>query len=189
MDTKERIRRAALDLFSVRGFEAASIRDICAVVGIKESTVYFHYKNKQAVYDHLLADVRSRMDAMKAQFMGRFSLQSHVTEEAFVGVALHYLHQFFLDDAMRKFIDMLSIERLKSGDAACLYQSLVFDIPIEHHAMVFQQMNRMGIFAAEDTVALAREYQFAIFGAFMSGAADPELAAMIRRIYKRECAK
>jgi len=189
VDTKEHIRRVALDLFSVRGYDAVSIRDICAVVGIKESTVYFHYKNKRDIYDHLIADVGAHMEEMRVRFLQRFSLAESVIEEAFIAVALHYLHHFFLADSIQKFINMLSIERLKNEEAAGLYQSLVFDMPIEHQAMVFEQMKHMGIFASDDPVSLAREYQFAIYGAFMSGASDQELAAMIRRLYRRECAQ
>jgi len=189
LGTRERIRQAALDLFAVRGYDAVSIRDICSVVGIKESTVYFHYKNKQDIFDRLLADVRTHMEEMRKRFLERFSLAGHVTEEAFIHVALHYLHHFFLDVSIHKFIDMLSLERLKNENAAQLYHSLVFCMPIEHHALVFEQMNKMGVFAADDPLCLAREYQFAIYGAFMGGASDEELAAMIRRLYRRECTR
>jgi AcrR family transcriptional regulator len=39
MNTKEKILREALDLFSVNGFEAVSMRDIASAVGIKESSL------------------------------------------------------------------------------------------------------------------------------------------------------
>lgn len=53
-NTKQRILNVALDLFSQKGFSAASIRDICKVVDIKESSVYYHFKNKLAIFDELL---------------------------------------------------------------------------------------------------------------------------------------
>ena len=53
-ETKQKILDVALDLFSQKGFSAVSIRDICKVVEIKESSVYYHFKNKQAVFDELL---------------------------------------------------------------------------------------------------------------------------------------
>ena len=54
-DTRERILEVSLELFSLRGTEAVSIRDICAQVGIKESSVYYHFKNKQAIVDEIYA--------------------------------------------------------------------------------------------------------------------------------------
>ena len=43
-ETKQKILDVALDLFSQNGFSAVSIRDICKVVDIKESSVYYHLK-------------------------------------------------------------------------------------------------------------------------------------------------
>ena len=51
---KERIMDVALHMFAERGYEAVSIRDICGVVGIRESTLYYHYKNKQDILDSLV---------------------------------------------------------------------------------------------------------------------------------------
>ena len=53
-DTKQKILNVSLDLFSQKGFSSVSIRDICAQVNIKESSVYYHFKNKQAIFNELL---------------------------------------------------------------------------------------------------------------------------------------
>jgi len=52
--TKQKILDVSLDLFSQNGFSAVSVRDICKRVGIKESSVYYHFKNKQSILDDLL---------------------------------------------------------------------------------------------------------------------------------------
>ena len=41
METKEIIQEAALDLFSQKGFDSSSVRDIAAKTGIKDSSLYF----------------------------------------------------------------------------------------------------------------------------------------------------
>lgn len=185
MDTKQRITGTALALFAQRGYQAVSIRDICAAVGIKESTVYYHFKSKRDIFDTLLAQVRAHMEAMKARFLGRFEETFEVTEEAFVAVALQYLHGYFQADPTRSFIGMLSMERLSDPEAAAVYQALVFDAPLAHQAAVFAQMSERGIFAPDDADLLAREYHYAVYGSFMSGADDADLAALIRRVYRR----
>ena len=53
MNTKDRILETALSMFSEHGYDPVSIRDICGAVGIKESTVYYHFKNKQDILDSL----------------------------------------------------------------------------------------------------------------------------------------
>ncbi len=51
--TKDRILSAALDLFADYGFHGVSIRSITARVGIKESSLYNHYKHKEDIADHI----------------------------------------------------------------------------------------------------------------------------------------
>jgi AcrR family transcriptional regulator len=58
--TKEKIINIAFKLFLENGYEATNIRDICDEVGIKSSTIYFHYKSKQDlfmyIYDETIRD-------------------------------------------------------------------------------------------------------------------------------------
>ena len=54
MKTKEKILKEALFLFSDRGFHAVSVRDIAKAVGIKESSLYNHFKNKQDIFDSIV---------------------------------------------------------------------------------------------------------------------------------------
>ena len=53
MGTKERIFDEALQLFSERGFDGVSIRDIASAVGIKESSIYNHYRGKKTIMDDI----------------------------------------------------------------------------------------------------------------------------------------
>jgi len=47
--TKQKIFDVAVDLFSQKGFNGVSIREIARNVGIKESSLYNHYTNKEAI--------------------------------------------------------------------------------------------------------------------------------------------
>lgn len=47
MTTKDNIIEQALRLFSAKGFEAVSVRDIARAVGIKESSLYYHFKTSR----------------------------------------------------------------------------------------------------------------------------------------------
>jgi AcrR family transcriptional regulator len=53
VETKQKIFEAAVDLFSQKGFSGVSVREIARAVGIKESSIYNHYKNK----DDILANI------------------------------------------------------------------------------------------------------------------------------------
>ena len=56
-NTKQAILEAALDLFSVQGFEATSISQITNAVGIRKASLYSHFENKQAILDALVQEV------------------------------------------------------------------------------------------------------------------------------------
>lgn len=54
MTTKDRIFEAAVHLFATRGFHGTSIRDIAREVGIKESSIYNHFRGKDAILQAIL---------------------------------------------------------------------------------------------------------------------------------------
>ena len=57
-NTKQEILEAALELFSVQGFEATSISQIASAVGIRKASLYSHFENKQAILDKLRLEQR-----------------------------------------------------------------------------------------------------------------------------------
>lgn len=56
-NTKKEIIEAALELFSVQGFEATSISQIASAVGIRKASLYSHFESKQAILDELVKEV------------------------------------------------------------------------------------------------------------------------------------
>ena len=52
--TKDKIFDVSIDLFSQKGFDAVSVREIARKVGIRESSIYNHYKNKEAILDAII---------------------------------------------------------------------------------------------------------------------------------------
>lgn len=48
-DTREAIRAVALELFSTKGFEQTSLREIAERVGLTKASLYYHYSSKQAL--------------------------------------------------------------------------------------------------------------------------------------------
>ena len=47
--TRERILDAAIDLFAQNGFHGSSVRELAKSVGIKESSIYNHFKGKDGI--------------------------------------------------------------------------------------------------------------------------------------------
>lgn len=49
MNTKEKIFDVSLDLFSKKGYDSVSLREIADEVGIRKSSIYSHYSSKEAI--------------------------------------------------------------------------------------------------------------------------------------------
>ena len=61
---QQQILDCARQVFSERGFHAASIADICAAAGIGRGTLYLYFKNKKDVFTALIREVLARVQAL-----------------------------------------------------------------------------------------------------------------------------
>src|SRR5689334_13252258 len=62
--TKDVIREAALQLFSTKGFDHSSLREVADAVGITKASLYYHYASK---VDLLIAIIEPMFDELRAQ--------------------------------------------------------------------------------------------------------------------------
>lgn len=70
-DTADVIRRSALKLFAHEGYEATSMREIAAAVGIQAGSLYNHFSSKEEILWDLtrgaLLDLREQIDTSLAE--------------------------------------------------------------------------------------------------------------------------
>ncbi len=197
-DTKEKILNVALDMFSVNGYTAVSVRDIGKAVGIKESTIYYHYKNKEDIFQTLLDRAEQLMHIRKESFNNALYAVSKIECEKFIDAGLAYIEGYLLEDRIHKFIRMLTIEMQRNRNAEIIYHKLHFTIPLEHHKNVFTFMMDKGYTKEDNPDFLAAEYQSIIlyvFQKYFSGpdaltdelksAAKQELTILLERFFTR----
>src|SRR5437588_5922291 len=53
-DRRRQLLETALDLFSRKGFEGATTREIAAAAGVTEAIIFRHFPSKQALYTAVL---------------------------------------------------------------------------------------------------------------------------------------
>ncbi len=165
-NTKQKIKEAALALFSKKGYDAVSIRDICGKVGIRESTVYYYFKDKQSIFDELTADFETVTAQIQNNFDCQFSKTVKIEEDSFLCVGLAFLNSYLLDDRILKLLRMLSIEQQSNADAAALLHRVLFEDPLRQMETVFETMMASGLWKKHDAKAMAVEYYAPIFLAF-----------------------
>jgi len=57
--TKEKILKTALKLFAEKGYKPTTVRDIAGALGMKQSALYNHFKNKDEILSTLVDDLTS----------------------------------------------------------------------------------------------------------------------------------
>lgn len=164
--TKDRIEQVALELFAKKGYQSASIRDIGKLVGIKESSIYYHFKNKQAIMDSLLEKINQLIEKMTADFDREFAKAEEVSEAAICEVAVSVLTDYLLNPYVFKMLTFLSMEQMSDPKAYATYQRLVFELPLAQQEKVLAEMIKRGFIKPNDPSILAQEYYAVIFLAF-----------------------
>ena len=122
-NTKQEILEAALDLFSIQGFEATSVSQIADAVGIRKASLYSHFENKQAILDALVQEVLkqygehsifAREDWEKAT--GDLPQTSDAAVKMIQGQIRYILHDRSISRARK----MLVIEQFRNSEIAKL---------------------------------------------------------------------
>lgn len=91
-DTKEKIVKVATNLFCELGYKGTSVRKISSTVGIRESALYNHFKNKEELFLEIAKDI----------FASPFSLTTdEIKELATRGKP--FLHKFAMQYKMLTF--------------------------------------------------------------------------------------
>jgi AcrR family transcriptional regulator len=57
---RDAILSAAIQLFAEKGYAACSIREICQSAGVTKPVLYYHFQNKEDLYQELMLDIFSQ---------------------------------------------------------------------------------------------------------------------------------
>ena len=160
VNKKEKILLAALDLFSVKGYDGVGVDEIAEAVGMKGRTLYYYFKGKDAILDELitfLSDYYDENFAGKGQDM---PLPDSL--EQFVEISYKRLNFTLHDDLIKKFRKVLAMEQFRN-DTLRAFTTL-------HHVRYVQNLNKkifehlvsIGAVGDYDPEMLAMEFSFPV---------------------------
>jgi AcrR family transcriptional regulator len=157
-NTKAQILKISLDLFSRRGYSAVSIRDICSRVGIKESSVYYHFKNKQEIFDVLCNSFTETTYAIPSAFSAQMQEVTSVKADDFLLVCRSFLNDYLMNEDINKFIRMLIIEQSTNAKAAELYHKVLFEDAFNNQKAIFKWLVQIGFLKDSDIEEMTMDY-------------------------------
>lgn len=152
-NTRDRILDASLDLFSVNGFDGVSVKQIADQVGIKDSSLYKHFRSKQEILDTLLKEMNKRFEQTVAFYhlpqgeIEKIAKEYGSKDLVWLKKATEAIFLFFLQDPKAsKFRKLLMIEQYKNNDAAVTFRNWFTDDAIAFQTRLFTEMIHQGYF-------------------------------------------
>ena len=162
MSTRDKIMDVALHMFSERGYEAVSIRDICGEVGIKESTLYYHFKNKKDILDSLVAKFKAHIDSLLVH-VDEITAQPQKKKNKKnddIGAQMmdsYMMDSYLFDPFCNLMLRLMMIEQFHNEEIRALYEKTLFTDPYEIQLEVFNRLATAGTIPAEDVEWIVRE--------------------------------
>ena len=164
MKTKEKIFNVSIDLISQYGYDGVSIRQIAREVGIKESSIYNHYKSKEEILEKIL----------------EYYIQQMLSEEIPINQASNNLDMgfdYFYTQGLNAFAEQLKEEKISKITRIILIESYhnekikvfmktsIIDVAIDGWIELFEMMKSKNIIQKDaDSSQLAESfYKYGLF--------------------------
>jgi len=158
--TKETIIKCARELFSLYGYKGTSVRKLAAQVGVRESALYNHFKNKEDIF---LAVSESIFSAHYPR-----SLESDITEKAKGGKS--FLSRFVTDYKLVTFdkhneslFRILMLELLQNRSLRKSFKEQYHDKNNKLLSQAFFIMMQDDLIKSSDPMLLANEFMAPLF--------------------------
>lgn len=165
MNTKQRILLESLRLFSQRGYDAVSVEQIAAAVGIKAPSLYKHYKGKQDIFDAIFEETARRYkdftDTISVHVQDSEQdtlLFEQITDDDLVEKVRSLIEYSLHDEYVSLFRKMMTIEQFRSPELSALYSQRYVNQIHNYHKELFTKMIASGVLANEDPGILAMMY-------------------------------
>jgi TetR/AcrR family transcriptional regulator len=111
-DRQERILKAALNEFARKGYERASTNNIVKEAGIAKGTLFYYFKNKQALFDYLVEYV---LDYVETEYLARLDFSEPDFLTRYWKAAQIKLESYLKDKEAFEFLGSLYLRRETEG--------------------------------------------------------------------------
>lgn len=172
MTTKERITEEALTLFAEKGYKGTSVKNIADAVGIKDASLYNHFKSKQEIFDSIVELIMIHIsglsetlgmpqddvvDGNTTSFYERLDLEGlkDLTGKAFV---------FYLTDPyLSKFWRIAHMEQYTNPQIYEMFRKIFMENAVSYQEQLFGEMMKQGVFVQGDAKAAAINFYAPIY--------------------------
>jgi len=170
LKTKDLILHTSLRLFSKRGYDGVSMRDLAAEVGIKAASIYNHFSSKDEIFNSLLLEMEKRYE----QMINKINVPNGTSKEAameYVDISEEQLQQiagglflyFAKDEFAGPFRKMITAEQYRNSAAGNVFREMFINGALEYQTDLFQALIEQGEFIEADPEIIALHFYSPIF--------------------------
>src|SRR5699024_4946017 len=170
LKTREKIIYEALSLFSVNGYDAVSIRRIASAVGIKESSIYNHFKNKQDILNKIIDETLKRyyhalesVQLPQSEDDNVAEFYNNIGDEEFLDICSKIVLFYLKDDYISKLRRLLTIEQYSNEEIGEIFRNVFIDRVLETQRQVLQKFIDSGRFIDGDSYTMALHFYSPVF--------------------------
>lgn len=159
ISTKEKIVNSSKRLFSEHGYKATSVRKIASDVGIRESALYNHFKNKEEIFLTVAKDIFSSPFSFSNDEIKETSMKGKVFLNKY---AMQYKLLTF-DKNNESMFRILLIELLQNKELREQFMSEFHDKNMKTLSEGFHIMIQNNLIRSSDPMMLAYEFLSTLF--------------------------
>lgn len=181
-DTRERVMRAAAELFGARGFAGTSISAIRDASGAQPSSIYWEFGNKEGILLAVLEDSAARWLEQARACAVRAMAQPAPSATLRLAAYLEYLADALAErPEFLRLLLLLSLERRDVDEGSLQAIRQVRKCAIEGLARLYREAGIVDPAAQEPAVIELARASLAFFdGAFVAAQVDPDTTDLRR---------
>lgn len=159
--TKEKILKTALKLFSDKGYKATTVRDIAGVMGVKQSALYNHFKNKDAILETLISNLTS--SAIVTLFDGKEPQELHKQGKSLLASIGTTFKLLSFDKQNEQLYKLLMQELFRNERIREIYNEHFYQENVKKLSGIFFGMMQEDLIHSSDPLLLANEFLSPLF--------------------------
>ena len=190
--TKERIIYESLRLFSEKGYDGVSMREIAAAVDIKAASLYAHFKGKEAIYQAIVDTMKQRynQETMLLHIDGSdakadVSVYKKISTEQLYSIGEQLFLFFVHDEYTRMYRKILTMEQYKNPVLATEFSKQYYDEAISYQSKLFEMLAESGFFMLADYEVMAVQFFSPIYVMMTICDRQPERESEMLNLLKR----
>jgi len=164
LTTTEKILDAAIDLIAKEGFDAVSVREIAKAVGIRDSSIYNHFRSKDEILDTIIDYLVAELAKVSTPTLDVEARLVEVGIEKYMDLDSKAFMEHIMNPRMIRIWRVVSIELYHNEKIKDFFIQTMLKGPLDAWERAFGKMIEKKLIKPYDPRMLAKEFfSFAIY--------------------------